>query len=100
MRRTVLVLLGLSMTLASCKKKVDAAYLKQIQDATTSICACSLLPKPQQVACMGKAGSPHPKAGPDGEPPGLYEEKLDDASKSVIDAERAKYSSCEAKIMQ
>jgi hypothetical protein len=100
MRTLTIAFIGLSLLLPGCKKKVDAAYLKQIQDATAAICACTSVAKAQQVTCMGKAGSPHPKAGPNGEPPGIYEEKLDDASKVEIEAERSKYSSCEAKIMQ
>jgi hypothetical protein len=48
---------------------------------------------------MGKAGSVHPKQGPGGEPPGIYEEKLDDESKAKIEFVRAQAASCEAKLM-
>jgi hypothetical protein len=100
MRRLLLLAFPVLLATGCSKAKVDAAYMSEIKSAVTAICKCTTLPKDQQVDCMGRAGSPHPKKGPGGEPPGIYEEKLDDASKSEIAAERAKWSSCESQIMQ
>lgn len=100
MRRLIFAVVGFALMLPACKKKVDPDYMKKIQDASAAICACVSLPAEKQVDCMGKAGSVNPSNAPGGDPPGIYEEKLDDASKSLIAAERAKYSSCEAKITQ
>ncbi len=80
------------------KKSVDPAYMETITKAADAVCKCAELTGDAAVQCMGKAGSVNPK-GPGGEPPGLYEEKLDDASRSKIEAARTMYSSCEAKIM-
>ena len=97
--RSIITIGGLLVLLTACDKKADPAYLAEIEKGAEALCKCVTLAKDEQVACMGKAGSVHPKAGPDGEPPGIYEEKLDDESKSKIDALRKKHSSCEAQIM-
>jgi len=91
---------GLLVLVAGCsKQKVDPAYLAEIEKAAESLCKCVTLAKDEQVPCMGKAGSTHPTKTPSGDAPGIYEEQLDDESKSKIEAVRAKASSCEAKIM-
>ena len=97
--RSIMFIGGLLVLLAACDKKADPAYIAEIEKGAEALCKCVTLAKDEQVACMGKAGSVHPKQGPGGEAPGLYEEKLDDASKATIDALRAQASSCEAKIM-
>ena len=99
-----ILLVASVLWLAACKKtEVDPAYMSQIADAAASLCKCVTLPKASQVACMGdvqKAGTTSPKKTPNGDPPGIYEEKLDDASKSKIEAARKQWASCEAEIVK
>lgn len=95
-------LIVLALGLVACSKPVDPAYMAAITDATTRVCACSTAPLDTRVECMGdarKQGTVHPKEGPGGEAPGLYENSLDDESRSKIDFARAAASSCEAAIM-
>lgn len=97
--RSLITIGGLLVLLSGCDKKADPAYLAEIEKGAEEKCKCVTLAKGEQVACMGKAGSVHPKTTPTGDPPGIYEEKLDDESKAKIDFVRAKAASCEATIM-
>jgi hypothetical protein len=93
--------LGL-VAIIGCSKAADPAYLSAIESAATELCKCSALAEPERVTCMGvvqKKGTVHPKEGPGGEAPGLYEGSLDDASQAAIEFARKKASACEAVIM-
>jgi len=89
-----------ALSIAGCSKPVDPAYLAEIEGGAESICKCVTVPAEQRMDCRRATTSVHPKAGPGGEAPGIYEEGLDEASKHKIDTLRAMASSCEAELMK
>lgn len=89
-----------SLALPSCKREVDPAYLEELSRSVSALCACSALPKEQQVDCVGRKGSANPEATPTGDAPGVYERKLDAASRERLAVLREKWADCERRILE
>jgi hypothetical protein len=89
---------GLALT--SCKQEVDPVYLEDLSRSVSALCACSALPKDQQVDCVARNGSANPEATPTGDAPGVYERRLDAPSREKLAVLRQKWSDCERRMLQ
>ena len=93
-RNTCSISIGAIVLFLGCKKDVDPAYRKSVEDWSTAYCACAKDNTGNHTArdkCwkeletrtgIGMFGVP--KAGPGGEAPGVYEEKLTKADQQYL----------------
>jgi hypothetical protein len=86
--------IGALLVLSACSKPVDPAYLAEIEQGAASFCKCEGLAQDAHVKCLATAKTVYPTTTPTGEPPGIYEEKLDDESKSKLEYLRGVARSC------